>query len=404
MGLLNRLFGKPSIADFAAQMIEAFREAGDMTDLRFDAAENRIVRGHSDDQWTLNLANMYQIYLREPRSQRAECVRSLVRGIQTSSKGLPKEFDLARADLRPRLWLRSAFELIRLNGLIEGGPVAPKMPPYESVGEHLIVTLVYDWPEAVQVLRDEDLTEWGVTFYEAMEVARKSLDESTVSCTKIGDGFYSFISGDNYDACRITLLDRIRDLEVSGKQVAMAPNRETLFVTGSDDEAELATMAAMAEKHLQEPYWLSAIPLIFEDGGWRDWIPPEGHPLHRVFKQMEIKWLGGMYADQAKLLNAVHEKQGIDISVASYSALKKKDGDLLNYCVWGNGADSLLPVTQKVVFMKGENIPPIFADWSRVIETFGDLMELTDDYPRRYRVREYPDEKVIDAIGSRALG
>jgi hypothetical protein len=53
--------------------------------------------------------------------------------------------------------------------------------------------------------------------------------------------------------------------------------------------------------------------------------------------------------------------------------------------------------------MKSEGLPPVFADWSRVIETFGDLMELTDDYPRRYRVREFPDEKLIDAIGSREL-
>ena len=97
-------------------------------------------------------------------------------------------------------------------------------------------------------------------------------------------------------------------------------------------------------------------------------------------------------------------KRGIDVSVASYSALKKKDGDLLSYCVWGNGADSLLPVTQKVVFMKGENIRPVFADWSRVLETFGDLMAPTGDYPRRYRVREFPDEKAIDTIGSTQLG
>jgi hypothetical protein len=404
MGLLDQLFGKPSVADFAAQMIQAFRKAGDKTDLRYDAARNRIAQVDADEPWVANLANMYQTYLKEPRSRRAECVRSLVRGVLTSRKCLPKEFDLARADLRPRLWLREVFEHIRMNGLIEGGPVVPKAPLCESVGEHLIVTLVYDWPEAVQVLRDEDLSEWGVTFCDAMEVARENLEESTVSCRKIGESLYSFTSGDSYDACRITLLDRIRDLEVSGKQVAMAPNREALFVTGSEDEIGLAMMAAMAEKHLQEPYWLSAIPLIFEQGEWQDWIPPEGHPLHRAFKQMEIKWFGRMYADQAKLLNAVHQKQRIDVSVASYSGLKKKDGELVSYCVWGNRADSLLPVTQKVAFMKGENVPPVFADWSRVIQTFGDLMEPTDDYPRRYRVREFPDEMMIDAIGSTELG
>jgi hypothetical protein len=47
MGLLDRLLGKPSVADFAAQMIQALHEVGDKTDRRFDAAENRMVRGDS---------------------------------------------------------------------------------------------------------------------------------------------------------------------------------------------------------------------------------------------------------------------------------------------------------------------------------------------------------------------
>jgi hypothetical protein len=64
----------------------------------------------------------------------------------------------------------------------------------------------------------------------------------------------------------------------------------------------------------------------------------------------------------------------------------------------------LLPVTPKVAFIKGQGLPPVFADRSRVIETFSDLMEQTDDYPRRYRVREFPDEKIIDAIGLTELG
>jgi hypothetical protein len=111
-----------------------------------------------------------------------------------------------------------------------------------------------------------------------------------------------------------------------------------------------------------------------------------------------------LYQEQEQLLNAIHEKQGIDIFVANYSVLEHEDGWRLSFCVWGNDVDSLLPVTDRVAFMKGEGLPPVFADWSRVIETFGDLMEQTDDYPRRYRVREFPDEKTIDAIGLTELG
>jgi hypothetical protein len=214
---------------------------------------------------------------------------------------------------------------------------------------------------------------------------------------------YSYISGDSYDASRLTLANRAEGLEVKGSFIAMVPNRDLLLITGSDDDAGLAIVAAMAEKGLEQPYSLSAVPLIWDDDEWKDWIPPHDHPLHLTFKQMEIKWLGPLYHEQKELLDAVHDKQGIDIFVASYSAIKKQDGDLLTFCAWSQGADSLLPVTQKVAFMKGEGKKPLFADWSRVVETFGDLMEETDDYPRRYRVREFPDEKMIDAIGSSKL-
>jgi len=121
-------------------------------------------------------------------------VRSAARGVLTSSKGLPKEFELARADLRPRIWLRGTFEQLRLRSFLEGGTVQLKPFPSEAIGEHLIATLVCDWPEAVQSIDNDNLTEWGASFYEAMEVARGNLEEATVSYGKIGDGFYSFMS------------------------------------------------------------------------------------------------------------------------------------------------------------------------------------------------------------------
>jgi hypothetical protein len=54
--------------------------------------------------------------------------------------------------------------------------------------------------------------------------------------------------------------------------------------------------------------------------------------------------------------------------------------------------------------MKGKDTTALFADCSGVIESFGNLMEQRDDYPRRYREREFPDAKMIDGIGSGELG
>ncbi len=136
-------------------------------------------------------------------------------------------------------------------------------------------------------------------------------------------------------------------------------------------------MAAMAEKHLEEPYSLSSVPLVFEGGTWQDWMPPEGHHLHRTFKQMVLKWIGPLYDEQGKLLNAVHEKLGIDIFVASFSALQNQEGELLTYRVCANGADSLLPVAQKVAFMMSEGISAVFADF----RALGDAVNVVHGWP-----------------------
>ena len=49
-------------------------------------------------------------------------------------------------------------------------------------------------------------------------------------------------------------------------------------------------MAELAEKALQEPYPLSGVPLIQDDGAWAAWMPPEDLPFHRRFKHIETNW------------------------------------------------------------------------------------------------------------------
>jgi hypothetical protein len=174
----------------------------------------------------------------------------------------------------------------------------------------------------------------------------------------------------------------------------------TLHLTGTDEEAGLAMMAELAEKALLEPYPLSGVLLILDDGVWADWMPPEDHSLHHRYKQIETNWLGVRYAEQKKLLDDIHQRQGLDVFVGSFSAVQKKDGEVVSYSVWGEGLDSLLPVTQKVAFMlKGRERPVALGHWARVVEVAGDLMEPTEHYPPRYRVREIPDETALEAIG-----
>jgi hypothetical protein len=401
MQFFDRLLGRPSLDRFAADLMRGIREAGETNELRFDRAEGTIVQIRDGEVvGVMNLGNIYGNYRKLPRARRPDFLRTCVRMAMARHRELPDEFEAASHDLRPRIWPRAALEQERLRGLMGDKGARLADMPSESIGEHLLACLAYDWPESVQSITSDNLDAWGTTVYEAMEVARRNLEEATSMYSKIGDNLYCFTTGDSYDASRLTLVDRIQDLGVAGKPVAMVPTREQLYITGSDDDLGLKMMAELAGQALGGPYTLSGVPLILNDREWEDWMPPEDHPTYRPFHKIATAWLGSLYAEQKQLLDALHQRQGLDVFVASYSAVEKTDGEVVSYCIWGEGLDALLPVTGKVAFMKyGHESPVALAAWGRVVEAAGELMEPTDHYPARFRVRRLPDDAVLGAIG-----
>jgi len=113
-----------------------------------------------------------------------------------------------------------------------------------------------------------------------------------------------------------------------------------------------------------------------------------------------IRWLGPLYAEQKALIDAIHNQQGVDLFVASFSSLKRGEGELLSYCVWGEGCESLLPESQKAVLMKyGQEGPAALGTWSRFMEAAVRFLTPTDDYPRRYRTLGFPDDETLRDIG-----
>ena len=170
----------------------------------------------------------------------------------------------------------------------------------------------------------------------------------------------------------------------------MAPNRNTLIVTGSEDLEGLGAMVKVAEQALQEPRPISGIPLRLDRDDWVTWLPEPDHPLHAAFDQFRIQMEGEEYAGQKQLLDALHEKTGQDVFVASYSAVQDKAaGTMFSYAVWAKDVVTLLPRADKIAFIATTDSEPTLVDWNRVVETVGDLMEPRDLYPKRYFIERF---------------
>src|SRR5262249_55825187 len=169
----------------------------------------------------------------------------------------------------------------------------------------------------------EQLEKWGVSYYEALEIARENLEQEQFSFAQIGQGCYVSSNGDSYDSSRLLLPNLIERFQVEGDLIAMVPNRDNLFIAGSDDEQSLKIMLDLADKVLKNPRPMVPIPVRLDGDDWVDWMPSRGHPLAPRFEELARRFLYEEYSDQQDLLNKLHEQKEIDLYIASFSAVKK---------------------------------------------------------------------------------
>jgi hypothetical protein len=265
------------------------------------------------------------------------------------------------------------------------------------------VGLIYDMPDSMHQILQDKLNEWGASFDEALEAACENLKWIS------GKDFERPLPGvwlspwrDNYDASRLAITDRLRRYKVKGELVAAVPHRDVLVLTGSKDEAGLGFLLSLVEERMQQPRPLSASPVQLDGEAWLPFRPDPDSPLYERFRLLHIKSLAKDYAEQAEALKALHRKTGQDVFVATYTAVKKKDGKASSYCVWSAGVDTLLPRADEVLFHKrdatGEGKIAARGAWDKVMEVAGSLCEPCKLYPERWRVRSFPTTEQLAAI------
>lgn len=332
MGMFDRLLGKPSKDQFARLMLDAIRRAGEKADIRYDQNQFRLATS-GEETGMLNLDNAYREYCDAPKDKKPDVVRRFVRCWFSRGKGVPEEFEDARPDLLPVIRSRSFFEFLGLRLEPED---RPKLDwPYRVVGEHFGLGIAYDLPEAMQMISQHPLDDWKASFEEALQVAMDNLAAiSQEEFTCPARGVWASPWRDNYDASRLMLLDVIRRHEVKGNFIAMVPNRDTLLLTGSQDERGLARMADLAERALTNPRPLAGIALHLVGQDWQPFLPPAGHPQHHRFKMLWIQSVGQDYTEQKELLEKFFEESGEDVFVGSFTAMQNKEtGRVQSYSV-----------------------------------------------------------------------
>lgn len=398
MGLFSGLFQPPNQKQFAELLIERLKQAGDPREARFDEPEFRIFfTEDGKDAGIAYLSNLYKEFCQLPKEERQKWWTAAIRGALAYRKGIPDEFEDAKPDLRPAVRSRSHLEATRLDAVLQG--VDFPAVPYELIGDHLAAAVVYDLPESIAFVNQDQLDRWETSFYEAMEIAKQNLQEIQCNLISVGQRFYSLAGGDAYDASRLVLIDRIRGLDVEGDHIAMAVNRNTLFITGTDDEQGLSLMISMAEKHATEPRPLCTIPLRLAGDEWETWLPPLGHGDYLRFKELEVGYLTQEYAMQKQQLDALNRNRNADEFVATLTGYKKPGEIVSSYAVWSDGVPTHLPKADEIVFVSNHPSIKRRVGWQQVQDVVGHLMQPEDTYPPRWLVNEFPTDEQLAAMG-----
>src|SRR5262245_3901390 len=400
MGLLDFLFrGPPTPAKFAAMFTNELRGAGVAQPIDYDRENNRLLVGAGDDRETINLGNFLREYIDLPWSKRRQHLADRAKLFATKREEVASDFDEARGHLRPKLWVRAAIQQMRLQVEIDGGdPEKFDIPEYEC-GSHLVASLVYDLPQTMQSVSQQQFRDCGVSDYEALEIARENLEQVPCSYAQIGDGCYAFMTGDSYDCCRLLLPSLVDRLQVKGDLIAMVPNRDTLLVTGTDDQLGLKIMADLGAKALEDPRPMVPIPLRRDGDDWVDWLPPSGHPAERQLRDLARRFSLDVYTEQKQQLEQIFEDDAVELFVASYTLVKKQDEGRYSYAVWANGVKTLLPRAEWLMFMRGEDDLAAVAPWEKAEQIVGRLMKQTDRYPARYEVLDFPTDAELARRG-----
>ncbi len=391
---------KPTSQDeFARLVMNSLRQTGVSGEISYDPEQFQVmVEGKAES--ILFLTNAYREYRTVSEEHRPQALQKFIRGWLQAHKSPPEEYADIRPDILPAVRSRSFFESARLRLAIEDNQ--DTFLPYQMVGDDLGVGLVYDMPDSMKPISNKELDLWGVTFYEALEAARENLVQlrPMIVGPKEGEGVYVFTTNDGYDSSRLILLELIRQFQVNGDYIAMAPGREMLIVAGSEDRLGLEAMVTLAKKAFEQPRSVSGIALRLDGDDWISWMPEATHPLYDEFQNLQLQSHGQDYAEQKSLLDKLHEKKGQDIFVAAFSVMKhKKTEQRTSYCVWTKGIISLLPKAERVV-LGGEDQEPVMAPWDKVVRIAGELMTPMGMYPERYKVEAFPSPEQLAAMGN----
>ena len=404
MKFLDKLLGAPTLDKLVRDVTRQLHERG-AQDLRVDLAAREMTFRLHGGAMKLFLGNVLHDLRRSPRAARAALLRRFLDGMLAPGDATPTRYEDARPRLMPVVRRRGDMGIVALSALgATDDPARRFLPATRPLAGELVIALVCDEPASMAYVSERELALWQVPFEQVLGDALDNLRELPEhgGWQQIGQGVWSGEWGDSYDSSRILLPDLIHRVGVRDPVVAV-PFRNALMLTSAGNEAGIALMARVIGHRLEDSQrWLSFQPLRLEG---TQWLPHAPLVAVDAWHLLNLRNTAALAESQKELLDALHARRGLGLAVASCQLMARDDLGTFSFSVWPEGADTLLPRTEFIVFNRRDDDPdgPLLVPWPEATSVVGPLMEPTDHAPERWRVRGFPDAAQLARLKELAI-
>lgn len=272
---------------------------------------------------------------------------------------------------------------------------------YNVVAEHYAALIAIDTDQQITYVDRIRLGQWNSNFESLLKIATDNLKAmSEESFVEVADGVYASSWHDSYDTSRILLIDKIKEeCGIQGEYLAFMPNRDHLFITGSEDIAGIKMVLDYCAEIAAWPRPMCMIPLILQNDRWIVFAPPEEHKCYRDIRFVTCLALNEIYQTTQIRLQSI---LGDEIFVASFSVYQTaKTESLHTLCTWST--ESLLPKTEWISFVEVDDkaddaVVLGTVQWDEVAKLLGSDFVTTLSYPPRTWVKDFIDKKHLESL------
>ena len=344
-------------------------------------------------------------YSRAPKAQRQAVLERFARSMLARSSANVNEYATAKPRLMPIV--RSASETAQAGlqtSLVAGSTVDPAdLPVNRPLTGDLTVGLAIDSQDSISRISARQLEKFGVDFDQALQDALLNLRglPERGGWKQVGTGLWSGEWGDDYESSRLLLPDLIHRLNLADP-VACLPTRNALLVTSAGNLPGLTEMARIARRAVEsQPRWLSALPYQLLGDRWSVFQPPA--ECAQLFVEVATIVRAGIYNEQKRILEQLHERDRVDVFVATAMLAKNPAGTLIDATTWTEGVDSLLPETKLLFLVRpAAQAAALAIPWADAFPLLTELLEKQELTPVRYRARGFPDEALLKRLSALA--